>query len=154
MSEFINKSKIAKLEQSNSELLIEVSNLKKEILELNEELESLREQSPEETKKLREQLNEYINKEENLKEKIYSISKRIKNSRNNEHLIKELFSSFQIINIDDIDKIIEKNYKNKSRIKSINSFILGIIVSLIFWFIFNYLENKVFYSKLVDNIIK
>lgn len=153
MSEFINKSKIAKLQQSNSELINEISNLEIELHDLNGEVERLRGGNPDVIKLLREKITEYEQRETEFKERILLISKEANNNSKKYDVVKGLLSVLQGMDTVIVEAAIDKYYQKKGVPKIIIAFLLGILVSLIAWFIVNYLENNKLYSGIIKQFI-
>ncbi|MCD6580542.1 MAG: hypothetical protein J7K90_01965 [Desulfuromusa sp.] len=151
MSEFINKSKIIQLQQSNSELINEISNLEIELHNLNGEVERLRGENPEDIKLLREKITEYEQRETEFKERILLISREADNSK--KYDVKELLSVLQGMDTVIVEAAIDKYYKKKGVQKIITAFLLGILVSLIAGFIVIYLENNKLYSAIIKQFI-
>lgn len=154
MSEFINKSKIAELEKSNSDLVIEISNLKRELRDLNRLTESLRQQNPDETKNLKKRIEKYEKREDEIKENVLSVANEMKKNKKNYDVVKDLFSALKLLNTISAEDLIEQYYRKKWKQKIISAFILGNIVSLIAWIIFIYLENEKFYNNLIGKLIR
>lgn len=123
MSEFIHKAKIVALQQSNSELINEISNLKTKLNDLNGEIERPSGKNSDDINHLREKVTEYEQREVEFNERILSISKEAKNN------------------------------KKKAVPKIIIAFLLGVLASLVAWHIANYLENDKFYSTIIKRVI-
>ena len=123
MSEFIHKAKIVALQQSNSELINEISNLKTKLNDLNGEIERPSGKNSADINHLREKVTEYEQREAEFNERILSISKEAKNN------------------------------KKKAVPKIIIAFLLGVLASLVAWHIANYLENDKFYSTIIKRVI-
>ena len=123
MSEFIHKAKIVALQQSNSELINEISNLKTKLNDLNGEIERPSGKNSDDINHLREKVTEYEQREAEFNERILSISKEAKNN------------------------------KKKAVPKIIIAFLLGVLASLVAWHIANYLENDKFYSTIIKRVI-
>lgn len=151
MSEFVNKSKIAKLQHSNLELINEISTLEIELQDLNGEVERLRGENPDDIKHLREKITEYEQRETEFKERILLISKEANNKKYD--VVKELLFALQGMDTVSVEAAIDKYYQKKGVPKIINAFLLGILVSLIVWIIFIYLENNELYSGIIKQFI-
>ena len=152
MSEFINKSKIIQLQQSNSELINEISNLEIELHDLNGEVERLKGENPDAIKLLREKITEFEQRETEFKDRILLISKEANNSKKYD-VVKELLSVLQGMDTVIVEAAIDKYYKKKGVQKIITAFLLGILVSLIAGFIVIYLENNKLYSAIIKQFI-
>ena len=157
MSELINKSKIAALEQSNFELTNEISNLENELHDLNGEIERLRGENPDDIKYLSEKVSAYEQRETEFKGRILSITKIAKNNNNKHEVVKQLLSALQVEDTASVETSIEKYYKKRERPKIIIAFLLGVLVSLVAWLIAGYSENDEFYNTIMkwvrDNIL-
>ncbi len=153
MSEFIHKAKIAALEQSNAELIDEISSLKIELDKLNDEIEHLRGENPDDIKYLREKVTEYEQREANLKERVLSISKIAENNNENAGVVKQLLSALQVVDSAIVETAIEKYYKKNGLPKIIIAFLLGLLVPLVVWHIAKYLENDEFYNTTIKRVI-
>jgi len=157
MSEFIHKAKIAALNQSNSELIDEISNLKIELHDLNGEIERLRGEKPDDIKHFREKVTEYEQRETEFKERVLSISKKAKNNSKNCEVVKQLLSALQVVDTVIVETAIEQYYKKRGVTKIIIAFLLGVLASLVAWLIAGYVENDKFYNTIIkwvrDNIL-
>lgn len=153
MSEFVNKAKIAGLEQSNAELINEISNLKIELDDLNGEIERLREENPDDLKHLKEKVTEYEQRETYFKERVLSISKIAKNHNNNDEVVKQLLSALQVEDTATVETAIEKYYKKGGLSKIIIAFLLGVLLPLVAWQVADYLKNDEFYNAIIRRVI-
>lgn len=157
MSELIHKSKIAALEQSNFELVNEISCLKDELDVLNDEIERLKGENPDDIKQLSEKVSEYEQREAEFKARILSITKTAENNSNKYEVVEQLLSALQVEDTAIVETLIEQYYKKKETPKKIIAFLLGVLISLVAWLIAAYLENDESYnmiSKWVrDNVL-
>ena len=153
MSEFVYKSKVAALELSNSQLMNEISDLKITLRDLNGEIERLRRQNPDDITILKEKLTDYERREEELREQILTILKNVKNRRGGYDVVNELISVMKFDDIYNLEKEIEKYYKKKLFPKIVISFMIGIMVSLIFCIFVDSLKSDTFHSEIIHKFI-
>ncbi|MDA3902859.1 MAG: hypothetical protein PF441_05335 [Desulfuromusa sp.] len=149
MSELIHKSKIAALNQSNYELINEISNLKTERHDLNGEIERLKGENPDDIRHLREKITEYEQREAEFKERILSISEKAKNNNKKHEIVKQLLSALPVVDTVIVETAIEQYYKKRRAPKIIIAFLLGVLASLVAWLIAGYLENDQFYNTII-----
>ena len=135
MSEFIHKANIVALKQSNTELINQISKLKTDLHDLNCEIVRPRGNNPDEIKLLREKVTEYEQREAEFKERILSISKEAKNNKKKHEVVKQLLSALQVVDTVIVEAAIEQYYKNIGVPKIIIAFLLGVLASLVVWFI-------------------
>ncbi|MDX2494093.1 MAG: hypothetical protein QNK27_03940 [Desulfuromusa sp.] len=153
MSEFIHKAKIAGLEQSNAELINEISNLKFELHDLNTEIERLRGENPDDVTHLKEKITEYEQRETEFKERVLSISKIAGNNNKEDEIVKQLLSALQVEDSAIVETAIEQYYKKNGVPKIIITFLLGVLVPLVAWQIADYLENVESYNAIIKRVI-
>ncbi|MFK5926171.1 MAG: hypothetical protein QM483_06035 [Desulfuromusa sp.] len=153
MSEFINRSKIAALEQSNSELIDEISNLQTEIQILNSEIETLKEENPDDIERLSKKVTEYEQRETEFQERILSISREAKNNPQRYKVVQQLLSVLQVKDPIIVETAIEQYYKKNATPKVIIAFLLGTLVALVAWFIVDYLKNDEPYNAIIKQVI-
>ncbi len=154
MSEFIHKSEIAALKQSNAELNNVILNLKTERYDLSCEIERLRKENPDDLKQLKERVTEYEHREAELKKRISLISKEAKNNNKKHMVVKQLLSALPVEDAAIVEAAIEQCYKKREGPKIIVAFLFGVLVSLGFWLISIYLENDKFYDTIIEHINK
>lgn len=153
MSEFINRTKIATLEQSNSELLNEISSLETDLNDLIIQLEHHRRENPDEAKHLKEKIAEHEQREAKPKGLKSSISKETKSNSQKYVGVEQLLSSLEMTD-STIVKTALKQYDNKRRPpKIIIAFLVGVFASLVAWLIIDYLENDKPYSEIIKRVI-
>ena len=157
MSELIHKSKIIALQQSNSELINEISDLKDDLEVLSGEIERLRGENPDDIKHLSEKVSEYEQREAEFKARILSITKTAESHNNKYEVVEQLLSALQVVDTAIVEKSIERYYKKKEAPKNIIAFLLGVLVALIAWLISGYVENDKSYDMIIkwvrDNIL-
>ena len=149
MSELIHKAKIAALQQSNSELVDEISNLKDELHDLSCEIERLRGENPNDIKHLREKVTGYEQSEAEFKERILSIFEKAKNNNNKQDVVKQLLSALPVDDIAIVEMTIAQYYKKMEAPKKIIAFLFGALISLVVWLIVGYLENDQSYDTII-----
>lgn len=153
MSEFIHKAKIAGLEQSNAELINEISNLKVELHDLNGEIERLRGENPDDIKHLSEKITGYEQCEAEFKERVLSISKIAENNNKEDEIVKQLLSILQVEDTAIVETAIEQYYKKNGVSKIIIAFLIGALIPLVVWQIADYLKNDEFYNTIIKRVI-
>lgn len=154
MSEFIHKTEIADLKQSNAELSNAISDLEAELHDLKCELELLRRENPDENKKLKEKITKFENREAELKERILLISREAK-SNNKKHVVfKQLLSALEVEDAAIVEDAIDQYYKKKWVPKIIIAFLFGVLFPMVVWFIDTYSENEKFYNSIIEHINK
>lgn len=152
MSEFIHKTEIATLRQSNAELNNSISNLKTELYDLNCEIERLRKENPDDIKHLKKKVTEHEHREAELKKRILLISKQAKNNNNKHAVVKQLLSALQVEDAVIVEAAIEQDYKKRGVPKNIIAFLLGILVILFVWLISNYFKNDKIYNTIIERL--
>lgn len=153
MSEFVHKTRIASLEQSNSELIDEISNLKTELHDLNIEIESLKRVNPDDIERLSEKVTECEQHEAEFQERILSITRESKNTPPKYEVVQQLLSALQVEDTVSMETAIEQYYKKKGAPKIIIAFLLGVLVALVTWLIVDYLENDIPYNTIIKRVI-
>lgn len=149
MSELINKSKIAALEQSNYELTNKILDLQDELENLNREMERLKKENPDDIEHLREIVSTCKQREAEMEARILSITKIAKNHNKKDDVVKQLLSILQGEDSSAVETLVEQYYKKKELPKFIIAFLLGIVVSLVAWLVVGYLENDEFYNTII-----
>lgn len=154
MSEFIHKTEIVSLKQSNAELSEAISKLKTDLNDLNYEIEHLRRENPEDLKQLKARLAEYEQRETEFKKRILSISKEAKDNNKKHVVVKQFLSALQVENATIVETAIERHYKKRGLPKIIVAFLLGVLVTLVLWLASTYQEGDKFYNTIIDHINK
>ena len=152
MSEFINKAKIADLQQANAELSREISSLKIELEELNGEIARLMEENPDEINHLREKIIELEQRETESEERLLTIYERVKNNPKKYDVVKGLLSIFQVTETDIVAAAIDNHYKRKWRPRVITFFLLGILVSIVSWISFMLIVKDVHFNDMIQQL--
>lgn len=152
MSEFIYKTEIATLKQSNAELNHFIANLKTELYDLSCEFERLRKENPDDINHLKEKITEYEHREAEFQERILSISREIKNNSNKHVAVKQLLSTLQVGDAVVVEAAIEQYYKKRGVPKIIIAFLLGIVVSLSALLLSNYLPHNETYNTIIERL--
>lgn len=153
MSEFINKAKIADLQQVNAELSREISSLKIELEELNGEIVTPGEENPDEIHHLREKIIALEQRETEFQEKLLTIFERVKNNPKKYDVVKGLLSMFQVTEVDIVEAAIDNHYKRKWRPRVITFFLLGILVSILSWISFMLIVKDVHFIEIIQQLI-
>ena len=141
------------MQHSNAELINEISNLQLEVDDLNGEIKRLRGENPDDIKYLREKITEYEQRETEFNEHMLSISETVKRNPRKYDVVKELLSVLPVAEPAIVETAINNYYKNKWRPKVITSFLLGILVPMVFWIIVAYLENDTHYNAIIKQLI-
>lgn len=150
MSELINKSRIAALEQANFELVNKITDLQDELDYLNGELERLKVEKPNDIERLSEKLSAYEQREAELEARILAITKIAKNHNKKGDVVRQLLTVLQGEDSAAVETLIEQHYNKKEMPKIVIAFLLGVLVSLAAWLVTGYIEN----DKSCDMIIK
>jgi DNA repair exonuclease SbcCD ATPase subunit len=154
MSEFIHRTKIAALKQSNVKLNQVISNLEAELHDLKCELERLRRENLDEKKQLKERIPEFEYREEELKEPTFSITREAKSNNKKHVVVKQLLSALQVEDAAIVEAAIEQYYKKKGVPKIIIAFLFGVLCPLVVWWISTYSENNKFYNSIIEQMNK
>ncbi len=154
MSEFIHKTEIAALKQSNAELHKVIANLEAELQDLNCELERLRSENPDETKHLKERIAEFEHREAELKERLLLISREANSNHKKHVVVKQLLSALQVEDAAIVEAAIEQCYKKNGVPKIVVAFLFGVLFSLVVWLLTTYSENDKFYNTIIEHINK
>ena len=153
MSEFINKAKIADLQQANAELNREISSLKIELEELNGEIARFDEENPDEIHHLREKIIALDQRETEFQEKLLTIFERVKNNPKKYDVVKGLLSVFQVTEADIVEAAIDNHYKRKWRPRVITFFLLGVLASIVSWISFMLIVKDVHFIEIIQQLI-
>jgi len=153
MSEFIHRTEIAALKQSNVKLNQVISNLEAELHDLKCELERPRREDSDEKKQLKERIPEFEHSEAELKERMSVITRKAKRN-NKKQVVKQLLSTLQVEDTAIVEAAIEKYYKKKEVPKIIIAFLFGVLCPLVVWWIAIYSENDKFYNSIIEHISK
>jgi DNA repair exonuclease SbcCD ATPase subunit len=153
MSEFINRTKIATLEQSNSELLNEISNLETDLNDLIIQLEHHKRETPDKVEYLKKKITEHEQREAEFKENISSISKEKKNASHKYEVVEQLLSSLEMTDSAIVETAIAQYHKKKATPQIIIAFLLGVFASLVAWLIIDYLEKDKSYREIIKRVI-
>ncbi|WP_321365501.1 hypothetical protein [uncultured Desulfuromusa sp.] len=153
MSEFINKAKIADLQHANAELRDEVETLRIELENVTAEMTGLKGTPPDEINHLREKIFAYEQREAEFNGRILSFSKDVANSSYKGDIMSQLLSVLQVAEAGNVETAITHYYKNKWRPKIITSFLLGLLVAIVFWIVVTYLGNHQHYNEVIEQLI-
>lgn len=155
MSEFIHRTKIAALEQSNSELLDEISALEKQINDLVIQMEQLKRDNPDDINHLKEIITEQEQRETDMKKKLSSLCERTQMLTPYDD-VEQLLNALELSDNSIEKTAISQSPKNQGKAKLAIAFLSGISVSLIAWIVTEYLENDQQFNavikQLIDNI--
>lgn len=153
MSEFINRTKIATLEQSNSELLDEISSLETELNDLIIQLEHHRRETPGEVRHLKDKIATHEQREAEIEDNISSISKETTNTPHRYEDAEQLRSSLEMTDSAIVKTALELYDKRRDATKITIAFLFGVFASLVAWFIVDYLENETSYNTIIRKVI-
>lgn len=154
MSEFIHRTEIAALKQSNTKLNQVISDLEAELHDLKCELEHLRGENPDEKKQLKEKIPEFEHHEAELKERMLLITREAKRNNKKNVVVKQLLSALQVEDAAIVEAAIEQYYKKKEFPKIIIAFLFGVLCPLVVWWISTYSENDKLYNSIIEHINK
>jgi chromosome segregation ATPase len=141
MSEFINKSKIAALNQSNVELSDEISTLQAQCQRLSAEIEQLKNRAPDDVELLKQSLAAYGQRETELKDALELFTWKAKTTKDSAEIIDQLMNALQLTDDGSVEFAIKQHYKQRWAPKLIIAFLLGVLSPLLAWHIFLYQQS-------------
>jgi len=152
MSEFIHRTKIAALEQSNFELLDEISTLEKQINDLVIQIEQLKRDNPDDINHLKEIITDQEQRETDMKKKLASLCERTQMLTPYDD-VEQLLNALELSDRSIEETAISQSPKNQGKAKLIIAFLSGVSVSLIAWIITEYLENDQQFNAVIKQMI-
>lgn len=131
--DYLDQMRIQLLENHNSKLLTDISNLQGEIHTLKQEVSKLSGENPDYIRSLKERVKEYEKREIELKEKILLIAKEAKSSEEELANLNKLLSSSETTTIQILSKAITQVHDRQKHKTNAISFFLGVLASLVAW---------------------
>ena len=128
MSEFINKARIAELNQSNAELNSELESLKKQVADQDRELEDLREKQEADKCLVEEQIMT-CEKNESDQSHLTALSRAVAQSGDISATGKQFVAILRQMNASPLATAIEKYYRRKQRPRVVVAFLAGALLA-------------------------
>lgn len=133
MRDYLDQMKIQLLENHNSQLLTDISNLQSEVHALKNEVCKLGGENPDYIRHLKEKTKEHENREVELNQKIQLIAKEAKSSEEKLADINKLLSSSESTTTQIVAKAITQVHERQKHKANAISFFLGVLASLSAW---------------------
>lgn len=137
MSEFINKSKIAALSQSNADLIDEISALRAECQRLKDAAQP-RESHQDNADQLRQTIATHEQRETDLREALELVAWKAKTTKEIGGIVHQLMDALQLADDGSVEVAIDKFYKKRSTPRIAIAFLVGVLSPLMAWHVVLY----------------
>ncbi len=148
MSEFIHRTKIAALEQTNKELLAEISKLENKIENLAIQLEQLKREKTDEIKHLKDPGADESERTEHRPSK-----SKEDQLRKTYESVEQLLSSLEKTDYSIVKSAMARYHKKQNTPKIIVAFLSGMTLSLFTWLVVEYLKNDQQYNAIIKRAL-